>query len=58
MLLFSRAEKVTDFGSGAPYLFLGTAQYVSHRGERPIAVTWRLDTPMPAAAFALASVAA
>ncbi len=58
VLLFSRPEKVTDFGSGAPYLFLGTAQYVSHRGERPIAVTWRLDTPMPAAEFAIATVAA
>ena len=58
VLLFSRPEKVTDFGSGAPYLFLGTAQYVSHRGERPIAITWRLDTPMPASEFAIASVAA
>ena len=40
----------------APYLFLGEADYAEHRGERPIAITWRLRTPMPAADFATASV--
>ncbi|WP_152185151.1 DUF3427 domain-containing protein [Segeticoccus rhizosphaerae] len=58
VLLFARPEKVTEFGSGAPYLFLGTANYVSHRGERPIAITWKLDTPMPAERFTEASVVA
>jgi superfamily II DNA or RNA helicase/HKD family nuclease len=58
VLLFARPKKVTDFGSGAPYLFLGEADYVEHRGERPIAITWRLRTPMPAADFAIASVVA
>ena len=58
VLLFSRPQKVTEYGSGAPYLFLGEADYVEHRGERPIAITWRLRTPMPAADFAVASVVA
>ena len=58
VLLFTRAKKVSEFGSGAPYLFLGEADYVEHRGERPIAVTWRLRTPMPAADFTVASVIA
>jgi len=58
VLLFCRPEKTTDFGTGAPFLFLGPAQYESHRGERPIAITWRLDTPMPADTFAEASVVA
>ena len=58
VLLFTRPQKVTDFGSGAPYLFLGEADYVEHRGERPIGITWRLRTPMPAADFAIASVVA
>ncbi len=31
---------------------LGLADYVSHRGERPIAVTWRLRTPLPGDLFA------
>jgi superfamily II DNA or RNA helicase/HKD family nuclease len=58
VLLFTRPQKVSEFGSGAPYLFLGEADYVEHRGERPIAITWGLRTPMPAADFAIASVVA
>ena len=58
ILLFSRNEKESEFGSGAPYLFLGPARYVSHRGERPIAITWQLEHPMPADAFTEASVVA
>lgn len=58
VLLFARPQKVTEFGSGAPYLFLGEADYVEHRGERPIAITWRLRSPMLAADFSTASVVA
>jgi len=56
VLLFTRPQKVSAFGTGAPYLFLGEADYVEHRGERPIAITWHLRTSMPAADFAAASV--
>ncbi|MGH3517468.1 MAG: DUF3427 domain-containing protein [Haloechinothrix sp.] len=35
----------------APLLCLGQASYVEHRGERPIAITWRLHRPMPADTF-------
>jgi hypothetical protein len=56
ILLFTRPQKVSAFGTGAPYLLLGEADYVEHRGERPIAITWRLRMPMPAADFATASV--
>jgi superfamily II DNA or RNA helicase/HKD family nuclease len=31
---------------------LGTATYVSHQGERPIAITWRLDHRLPGDLFA------
>ena len=48
---------VDDIGA-APFLCLGQATYVEHRGERPIAITWRLDRPMPAEAFQRASVVA
>jgi hypothetical protein len=58
VLLFVRESKVTDFGGGAPYLFLGEANYVDHRGERPIAITWSLRMPMPADHFDAASVVA
>ena len=51
ILLFAREHKVYELGT-APYLFLGTAQYVSHTGDRPIAITWKLHRPMPTDAFA------
>ena len=56
VLLCTRSQKVSSLGTGAPYLFLGEAGYVKHRGERPIAITWHLRTPMPAVDFAAASV--
>lgn len=58
VLLFARPEKLTELGSGAPYLFLGEADYVAHRGERPIAVTWKLHNSMPTALFEAAKVTA
>jgi superfamily II DNA or RNA helicase/HKD family nuclease len=57
ILLFVRQHKTDEFGT-SPYLFLGSARYVQHTGERPIAVTWKLHTPMPADFFAEATVAA
>lgn len=41
----------------APYMFLGPADRVSHKGERPIAFVWRLRRPMPADFFREAKVA-
>ena len=29
------------------FMFLGPAEYVSHRDERPMKITWRLDHPLP-----------
>ncbi len=46
VLLFARQEPKDEFGT-SPYLFLGPASHVSHTGDRPIAITWRLGTPMP-----------
>ncbi len=54
MLLFVRHEQKDDFGT-SPYLFLGPATYVSHTGDRPIAITWKLRTPMPTDFFNLTS---
>ncbi|MGH3812954.1 MAG: DUF3427 domain-containing protein, partial [Pseudonocardiaceae bacterium] len=45
-LLFVRAARKDDLGS-VPYLCLGEVTLVEHRGERPIAITWRLHRPMP-----------
>jgi len=57
VLLFVREQKQDDYGT-APYLFLGQAHYVEHSGDRPIALTWRLEHPMPTEFFTAASVAA
>lgn len=56
VVLFVRVAASSDFGT-APYTYLGPAQYVNHEGERPIAITWRLDEPMPAELFAASSAA-
>lgn len=46
VLLFARHSQKDEFGT-SPYLFLGPASYVSHTGDRPIAMTWRLDHELP-----------
>ncbi|WAL69523.1 DUF3427 domain-containing protein [Amycolatopsis cynarae] len=56
VVLFVRETRTDDLGA-APFLCLGAASYVEHRGERPIAITWRLHRPMPADAFTTAGVA-
>lgn len=56
VVLFTRSSGANDFGKGAPYMCLGTAHYLSHSGERPIAITYGLDRPMPADVYGEASV--
>lgn len=55
-LLFVRQERKDEFGT-APYVFLGPATYVSHSGSKPIAITWRLQRPMPADLFTHTAIA-
>ncbi len=40
------------------FWFLGPAEYVSHEGERPMAITWRLLTPLPNDLFGVMAAAA
>lgn len=56
VLLFVREAKTNSLGA-SPYVFLGPADYVTHEGSRPMAVTWRLHRTMPMEIF-LASRAA
>jgi hypothetical protein len=48
VLLFVREQRrqgtITE-----PFLCLGFATYVSHEGERPMAIRWRLEREIPAA---------
>lgn len=57
VLLFVRETQKDDFGT-SPYLFLGPATYVSHQGEKPIAITWKLEHAMPIDFYNAAAVAA
>jgi superfamily II DNA or RNA helicase/HKD family nuclease len=57
VLLFAREEPKDEFGTSS-YLFLGEGRYVSHEGERPIAITWALSHAMPTDFFTSATVAA
>lgn len=57
ILIFAREQKLNELGT-SPYLFLGPATYTTHTGDRPIAITWRLDHPMPTDLFQSASVVA
>jgi hypothetical protein len=47
IMLFARLR--TD---DRAFWFLGPARYVSHEGELPMAITWRLDHPLPGDLFA------
>jgi hypothetical protein len=57
VLLFVREEQKDEFGT-SPYLFLGPVTYVDHKGEKPIAITWRLEHAMPMDFYTSASVVA
>lgn len=46
-LLFVREFKQNKLGA-APYTFLGTADFLSVGGSKPMNITWRLHKPIPA----------
>lgn len=56
ILLFVREAKENALGA-APYVFLGPADYVSHEGDKPMAITWRLHKPMPTEVYQASTVA-
>ena len=58
VLILARELKTSDWGGPRPFRCLGPVSYVSHEGERPMAVTWRLRHPMPTDVFRSAAVTA
>ena len=56
VLLFVRREREGEFGT-SPYVLLGPASYVSHTGDRPIAITWKLAFDMPGDLYTQSAVA-
>jgi len=57
VLLFCRNEHKGEYDT-APYVLLGPASHVNHVGERPIAITWKLQHAMPSTFFDSATLAA
>lgn len=48
VVLFVREFKNDRNRNTVPYTYLGTANYVSHTGSKPMNITWHLDQPIPA----------
>ena len=46
VLLFVR-EFRQEYNQASPYIFLGNARYISHRGSHPIEIVWKMDHPIP-----------
>ena len=56
--LFFRETAEEDGKLGAPpYMYAGQATYVSHTGDRPMRIIWKLDHELPADIFHTARVA-
>ena len=56
VLFFARMEKRIE-GETAPFVFLGPASnLISAEGNRPIAIVWELEHPVPAELFEVARV--
>ncbi|MEU4348713.1 DUF3427 domain-containing protein [Streptomyces sp. NPDC023838] len=58
VLLFMRRYKDTDIGKSQPWMLLGPATYVNHRGSKPMAITWRLHNDLPADVWTYAHIVA
>jgi hypothetical protein len=58
ILLFVRRRKQDERRVTSPYTFLGPGTDVTHQGERPMSITWRLHHPIPAELFEEMKVAA
>jgi hypothetical protein len=55
ILLFVRQAKINELRT-SPYVFLGPADYVSHEGDRPMAITWRPRQSMPTELYQASTV--
>lgn len=58
VMLLVRPSNKDAWNRTHPFTFLGPATYVSHTGERPMAIVWHLQRAMPMDVFKVARVAA
>jgi superfamily II DNA or RNA helicase/HKD family nuclease len=58
VLLFVRRYKKTDIGGPQPWMLLGPAEYVEHKGSNPMGIVWRLQHELPADVWTYSAIAA
>ncbi|MFF1506207.1 DUF3427 domain-containing protein [Streptomyces sp. NPDC058326] len=58
VLLFVRRYKKTDIGGPQPWMLLGPAEYVDHKGSKPMGITWKLKHDVPADVWTYSAIAA
>ena len=58
VILFVREMETRLNGAGAPFTCLGPVEYVSHVGNRPMQITWRLEEPLPEAILETSQIVA
>jgi hypothetical protein len=58
VMLLVRSRNKDANGRTVPFTFLGPATYVEHKGERPMAIVWKLHRAMPLDYFNQAKVIA
>ncbi|MDR2224103.1 MAG: DUF3427 domain-containing protein [Flavobacteriaceae bacterium] len=45
--LFARETKKNEFSKTQGYVFLGYADFIEHKGSKPMSITWQLEEPIP-----------
>ncbi|MER6618439.1 DEAD/DEAH box helicase [Streptomyces xantholiticus] len=58
VLLFVRRYKNTDIGGPQPWMLLGPAEFVDHKGSKPMGITWELQHEIPADVWSYSAIAA
>ncbi|MEV6076979.1 DUF3427 domain-containing protein [Streptomyces sp. NPDC052069] len=58
VLLFVRRYKKTDIGGPQPWMLLGPAEYVKHKGSKPMGIVWDLAHEIPADVLTYSAIAA
>ncbi|MFF1839818.1 DUF3427 domain-containing protein [Streptomyces sp. NPDC058231] len=57
VLLFVRRYKKTDIGGPQPWMLLGPAEYVEHKGSKPMGIVWKLRHEIPADVWSYSAIA-
>lgn len=47
VMLFVRENKKNKNGQTMPYTFLGTMNYLSHKGSKPMSINWEMNEKIP-----------